>query len=80
MPSSVHHPRYVALQEQLKTMRETAGMTQSDLAAALRVGQSFVSKIERGERYVDVLFYIEWCRACETDPSQSMKVLLAATS
>lgn len=77
MPVSVHHPRYNILREHLKAMRERAGMTQNDLAGALKVGQSFVSKIERGERYVDVLFYIDWCRSCDVEPSKAIRALLA---
>lgn len=73
---SVHHPRYNLLKDHLRSMREAAGMTQNDLAGALQVGQSFVSKIERGERYVDVLFYMDWCRACEVDPSEAIQALL----
>lgn len=76
MSESVHQPRYVALQGQLKAMREKAGMVQSELAEALGVGQSFVSKIERGERYVDVLFYLDWCRSCGVDPQKAIRDLL----
>lgn len=78
MPSSisVHHPRYLALHAQMKAVRERARMTQDDLATALNVGQSFVSKIERGDRYVDVLFYVDWCHACGIDPPQALRQLL----
>lgn len=57
-------------------MREHARLTQDELAAALDVGQSFVSKIERGERYVDVLFYLDWCKACHVDPPAALLQLL----
>lgn len=80
MSVSVHHPRYVALRNHLKAMREGAGMTQNQLADALGVTQSFVSKIERGERYVDVLFYMDWCRSCALDPSDAMQELVSATA
>ncbi len=33
-------------------------------------GQSYVSKMERGEQYVDLLGFIEWCEACGTPPSK----------
>jgi transcriptional regulator with XRE-family HTH domain len=59
-------------------MREQAGMTQTDLAASIGVGQSFVSKIERGERYVDVSLYVDWCRACGVEPHLALRKLLKA--
>lgn len=80
MSLSVHHPRYVALRNHLKAMREGAGMTQNQLADALGVTQSFVSKIERGERYVDVLFYMDWCRSCAVEPDKAMRTLERLTA
>ena len=75
--ASVHHPRYTALRQHLRAMREDAGMTQTELAVALDVGQSFISKIERGERYVDVTFYVDWCRACKVAPPAALGQLLS---
>ena len=64
MVLSIHHPRYVALREHLKALRRNAGLTQIEIADRLKLDQSYVSKIERGERYVDVIFYLDWCMAC----------------
>ena len=64
MPVSVHHSRYQALQAGLAALRKTAGLSQVQLAERLGVGQSHVSKIERGEAYVDVLVFVDWCQAC----------------
>ncbi len=36
-------------------MRVKANLTQTAIAEQLGVGQSYVSKLERGENYVDVL-------------------------
>jgi hypothetical protein len=35
----------------------------------------FVSKIERGERYIDVLLYLDWCRACSISPGKAASEL-----
>jgi transcriptional regulator with XRE-family HTH domain len=78
MLPSVHHPRYQALQNHLKALRKSAGLTQVELAQRLSVDQSYLSKIERGERYMDVLFYLEWCRACEIAPDQAILKLVEA--
>lgn len=64
MPTTVYHPRYQVLRAGLTALRKDAGLSQVQLAERLGVGQSFISKIERGESYVDVMFFVDWCRAC----------------
>lgn len=64
MPASVHHPHYRALQAGLASLRKTAGLSQVELAERMGIGQSYISKIERGEAYIDVLVFVDWCSAC----------------
>jgi len=78
MRPSVHHPRYTTLRLHLKELRQAAALTQVELAARLEVEQSYLSKIERGERYVDILFYIDWCKACGVVPGDAFLRLTAA--
>jgi transcriptional regulator with XRE-family HTH domain len=75
---SVHHPRYQALQDRLVSLRKAAGLTQVQLALRLGVGQSYVSKIERGETYVDVLLYVDWCQVCGEKPGRVLDYMTAA--
>ena len=56
-------PIYIQkLNQFLREGRES--VSSHEMAEALGVGQSYVSKIERGENFVDVLLYIRWCQAC----------------
>ncbi len=75
MPLSVHHPRYQALRAELVALRKSADLTQVQLAQRLDVGQSYVSKIERGETYVDVLVFIDWCVACGAGAGQVLEAM-----
>lgn len=50
-------------------------MTQVQLAEALGIEQSNLSKIERSERYGDLLVFLDWCRACKVKPHQALKHL-----
>lgn len=68
--------RYQRLRDQLHALRTRAGLTQIELAKRLHIDQSNLSKIERGERYVDMLTYVDWCRACGASPTASLKKLL----
>ena len=68
--ASVHDLRYSAIRSILKRIRTEADLTQVDMAKALKVGQSFVSKIERGEAYIDLLFFIAWCQASKREPQE----------
>jgi transcriptional regulator with XRE-family HTH domain len=47
--------RYRQFLRRLRAAREEAGLTQVEVAKALRRPQSFVSKCESGERRVDVV-------------------------
>jgi transcriptional regulator with XRE-family HTH domain len=77
VPVSIHHPRYQSVREMLVFLRHSAGLSQVQLAIKLRVGQSYVSKIERGETYVDLLVFVDWCLACGTQPGQALDHLTA---
>jgi ribosome-binding protein aMBF1 (putative translation factor) len=52
---SQYQREYAAFLRQLKQTREAAGISQVQLAARLGQTQSSVSKIERGERRVDIV-------------------------
>ncbi len=79
MPITVYHPRYQALRMRLTALRKQAGLSQMQLAERLGVGQSMISKIERGENYVDVMFFVDWCKACEScaSPGQELDLLMS---
>lgn len=51
----------------LRAAREDRKISQEALARKLRVGQSMVSKVERGERRLDVVELEIWCRALGTN-------------
>lgn len=60
---SVHDPRYIELIGRLRLARRREGVTQGQLARRLGKSQSYVSKIETGERRVDL---VELLVICET--------------
>lgn len=63
MRKSIHSNEQRVLLTLLRELRERAGVTQEELATALKTTQSLVSKAERGERRLDVLELRAWCRA-----------------
>jgi transcriptional regulator with XRE-family HTH domain len=75
MVTSLHHKRYANLRSVLKAVRKSAGLTQVQLAEMLHMEQSNLSKIERGERYIDTLLFIDYCRSCGADPSDVVNKL-----
>lgn len=72
MVLDIHHRRYVKLRDQLRDMRVSAGLTQVQLADLLSIDQSYLSRIERGDRFVDVFLFVDWCLACSVDPSTAV--------
>ena len=68
MPASLFTAASRALAGELASMRDKAGMTQRQLAAALDREQNLVARIEQSQRRVDLVELIQWIRACGFDP------------
>jgi len=54
MSKSIYSKDYRNVIEKLRKARLDAGLKQSDVARKLKKPQSYISKIERGERRVDI--------------------------
>jgi transcriptional regulator with XRE-family HTH domain len=67
MEKSQHTKAYARLLVALKAAREGAGLTQGDVAQKLKTYASFVSKVESGERRLDVVELAALCALYETD-------------
>ena len=74
MTRSLRTPRHQALMQVLVETRKSKGITQQELADRLNRPQSYVAKVETGERRLDVVEFIEWCH-CTGVPAD---VLLSA--
>ncbi|MEE3627826.1 helix-turn-helix transcriptional regulator [Nitrospirillum sp. BR 11752] len=59
---------YRRIVEGLIAARKSKKLTQGDVAARMGTDQSQVSKLERGERRVDVIDYVRYCRAVGLAP------------
>ena len=62
-----------ALRQLLIEVRKQSGMTQTQVAEALNWPQSDISKIETGERRLDVVEFVKLCRAIGEDPCDLIK-------
>jgi transcriptional regulator with XRE-family HTH domain len=56
-------PPYDILTELLVAARQSAGLTQEELAGRLLIGQSAVSKVERGVQRLDLVELQRWLSA-----------------
>lgn len=63
MKKSIYSPEYAEVLKTLVALRREAGMTQRQLAKKLKREQSFVWRIEKGERRLDVVEFHWVCKA-----------------
>lgn len=80
MSRTLHSDGQTALISALIAARKCAGMTQTDLAKRLRCHQSFIARIESGQRRIDVPELVVLCRALGADPIKVLQVVSAAVS
>lgn len=65
------------LREWLLREREARGLSMRDLAIKLDKPHTYVHKVERGERRLDVVEYIWYCKALELKPSDGLDLIEA---
>ena len=64
----------------LRTVRIEAGLTQRELGKKLKRPQSWVWNCETGHRRVNIVEFVEWCRACGVDPQEGFEEMLEGSS
>ncbi|VDC28603.1 helix-turn-helix domain-containing protein [Pseudogemmobacter humi] len=72
MARSLRTPGHRALMQVLIETRKEAGITQQELADRLNRPQSYVAKVETGERRLDVIEFIEWAEGIGASPALLM--------
>ncbi len=66
--ASVYSEEYQLVINALKNARKARGITQAQLAEALGKPQSFIAKVESGERRLDVVEFVHLARLVGVEP------------
>lgn len=73
MAKSLRSPRQERLRTLLIEARQTAELTQADVAKRLGKPQSFIAKYEGGERRLDVVEFLDLAKAIGFDAAKMLK-------
>ena len=65
--ASVYSDEYQRVINALKKARKEKGITQAQLAKALGKPQSFIAKVESGERRLDVVEFVHLAKLVDAD-------------
>ena len=75
MRKTIYSPGQRVFIRLLRESREAAGLHQAELADRLHTAQSVISKIETGDRQMDVLELRQWCLALGIDLEEFVRRL-----
>jgi len=73
MAKTLGTARHRALIAFLVEKREAAGITQTELAERLGQYQSFVARLESGQRRVDVIEFLDLAEILKFDPHSALR-------
>lgn len=75
MDKALGSARHKALVDLLIARRTAAGLTQAEFAAKLGEYQSFVARVESGQRRIDVVEFLELADALGFNPARIITAL-----
>lgn len=78
MANPIHEPRYQLFRQLLTEERLQSGLLQADIAKRLGKPQSFMSKVEIGERRLDLTEFLEIADILKLDTEAFIKRYKAA--
>jgi|GEM_PF-2683089 len=77
MKKGIYTKQNQALCDWLRSLREKKGLSVRDMAARLDCHHSKVVRVERGEQMLDVVQFIAWAVALQTNPHDVIDKLWA---
>ncbi len=75
MGKTLNSRRHKSLVDLLVKRREVVGMTQAELAARLGQYQSFVARLESGQRRIDVVEFLELSEILGFDAAEAVEAI-----
>ena len=79
MAKTIRSSGHEALREALIAARKTVGLTQAELATRLKCHQSFVARLESGQRRIDVIELIVLARALDQNANDFLRIAESGT-
>lgn len=76
MPKSTFTDAYGIMLRNLVALRKARGLSQVALGQALGKEQTFISRVERGDRRLDVVEFYAWSKALNADPANAFVSLI----
>jgi len=73
---TIHSQQSERVREALVKLRQNARLTQRQLARKLRREHSLISRLELGERRVDLVEFFWICQACGANPARTASSLM----
>jgi transcriptional regulator with XRE-family HTH domain len=73
---SIHAKPYIAVRDFLKIKKKEEGLSNRKFAKRLNVIYSLISKIETGDRRLDVVEACKYCKALNVDPHELIDIIL----
>lgn len=76
---TIHSKEHMMLRELLKEHRKKLRLTQRELGEKICVHHTLIGKVETGDRRLDVIEFIDYCKGLEIDPCDILKNLRCKT-
>ncbi|EFI3319821.1 TPA: helix-turn-helix domain-containing protein [Escherichia coli] len=73
--TSIYSNDYQMVIKALREARIACGITQQEVASAFGRPQSFIAKVESGERRLDVVEFVRLCRFLNIEPASILNKL-----
>ncbi len=72
MQKTIYSTEYAQLCRWLRERRNEKGLTMREAAKRIEVIHSWVGKVEQGERRLDVVEFVRYCKALGLDPHEGL--------